>query len=58
MISKIVFDLTLKIGKKIPVEVLSHINEHIVEKVKVSKKFTDYISRIENAEEGVNVSKI
>jgi hypothetical protein len=49
MIPKAVFELTLKIGKKIPVEVLPHINESIAMKVKESKKFKDYVNRIENA---------
>lgn len=50
MIPRLTFELTLKLGKKIPVEVLSHIGENTWLKVKESKKFMDYVSKIEHAE--------
>jgi len=58
MISKLFVELSLKMGKKIPVEALSHISESTFQKVQQSKKFKDYIKKIDNAEQGVTVSKI
>ena len=43
MLAKTVFKLSLKLGKKLPVSVLSHINENTIKKVKESRKFKDYI---------------
>ena len=57
MIAKAAFELSLKIGK-IPVFALPHLNENVINKVADSKKFKDYVSRIENCEEGVKVDKI
>jgi hypothetical protein len=53
MILKSSFELTLQIGKKIPVYILPHINDNIAMKVKECKKFNDYIKKIENVEKGV-----
>ena len=57
MIGKAAFELSLKIGT-VPVFAMPHLNEVVVHKVRESKKFKDYISKIDNCEEGVKVSKI
>ena len=51
------FELCLKIGV-IPVFSLPHIDHTILSKVESSKKFRDYVSKFNELEEGVNVSKI
>jgi hypothetical protein len=48
MFIKTSFELTLKIGKKVPVEVLPHISDSVIAKVKESKKFKDYVKKIDN----------
>ena len=58
MIGKAGFELTLKMGKVIPVEVLPHISEQVAQKVKDCKKFKDYVNRIEKNPPNVEVSKI
>lgn len=45
-----VFELVLKHKNiKIPVEILPHISENIVASVRDSKKFNDYIAKIDKA---------
>ena len=58
MIGKTSFELTLKMGKVIPVEFMPHINEQIAMKVKECKKFNDYVGKIEKNPSNVEVSKI
>lgn len=58
MIAKSTFELVLKNAKKIPVEVLPHINQALIPKIQDCKKFKDYASKIENAGEGVEVKKV
>ena len=55
--NKAIVELTLKIGK-IPVFAMPHISENIAQKVVDSKKFKDYVGKIDTCEEGVVVSKI
>lgn len=51
------FELTLKKGI-IPVFAHQHIGENILTKVEASKKFKDYISKIDNTPKEVEVDKI
>ena len=51
------FELTLKIGK-IPVFSLPHIDPVILNKVEQCKKFKDYVSKFDNLEKGVEISKV
>lgn len=58
MIAKTVFEVTLNLGKKIPVEFLPHISEPIAKKVYDCKKFQDYVSRMKEVPTNVSISKI
>ena len=40
-------------GKSIPVHFEPHIEKDVAEKVRTSKKFNDYLKKIENSEDGV-----
>ena len=46
MLAKTSFELTLKMGKVITVEVMPHISEQVAYKVKECKKFNDYVAKI------------
>lgn len=51
------FELTLKIGM-IPVLALPHIEQGILAKVQQCKKFNDYVDKLNQLEQGVQISKI
>ena len=58
MISR-AFEMLLKHKNiKLPVEVLPHINENIIPSLKDCKKFNDYVTKIDKAEQGIEVKKI
>lgn len=58
MIARSTFEIVLRNARIIPVEVLPHINQALIPKIKECKKFKDYTERIEKAEEGVEVKKV
>ncbi len=51
------FELTIKKGI-IPVFAHQHIENNILQKVSVCKKFNDYVAKIENTPKDVEVDKI